>query len=95
MKKEEILEVRDYFGYSISVEDLEFIENMEGYIESQCGFVINAPYYGMSLDPVGNHIEIWHDGECVDKRTGIKDLLLGFEINGKKIIELISDFDFA
>ena len=87
--------MRDYFGYSISVEDFEFIQDMERYIKSQCGFVINAPYYGMSLDPVGNHIEVWHDGECVEKFECINDLLLGFEINEKKLIELISDFDFT
>ena len=84
-----------YEGYSISEETAEFIEEMEGIIECLCGFVIESSYYGMSLDPVEDYIEIWHLGEHITNVSSIKDLLLNFEVNGKKLIEIIEDFDFA
>ena len=87
--------MKNYHGYNISDEDYDFIESMEDHIVSQCGFVIESAYYGMSLDPAGDAIEIWHLGECVTKFNSIKDLLLNYEINQKKLIELIEDFDFA
>ena len=68
---------------------------MEGYIESQAGFVIESDYYGMSLDPCGDFIEIWHLGEHVADFASINEFLLKYEINGKKVIELISDFEFC
>ena len=87
--------MKEYYGYSVSDEDFDFIEDMEGIIESQCGFVIESSYYGMSLDPVEDYIEIWHLGEHITNVSSIKDLLLNFEVNGKKLIEIIEDFDFS
>ena len=85
----------DSFGFKVSDEIFDFIKDMESYIESQTGFVIQSDCYGVSLDPVGDNIEVWHCGECVSKFNSIKDFLFGFEIQNKKIIEIISDFDFS
>ena len=84
-----------YFGVELSDEIFNFIQDMESYIESQTGFCIQSSYYGVSIDPVGDSMEIWHCGDCVAKFNSIKDFLFCFEINNKKVIEILDDFDFA
>ena len=87
--------MKDYFGVKLSDEIFDFIQDMKLYIESQTGFCIQSSYYGVSIDPVGDSIEIWHSGDRVAKFNSIKDFLFCFEINNKKVIEVLDDFDFA
>lgn len=86
--------MKTYFGYNVTDEDFEFIRNMEGYVNSQCGFCISSDYYGVSIDPVADGIEVWHNGELISKFASIETFLLNYDFNGTKIISLISDFDF-
>ena len=84
-----------YYGYNITDEIMDFINSMNDYIETNFGFAIESSDYYIYLDPIEDHIQIKMPNKNVLKYSNLKDFLLNFELNGKKIICLLEDFDFA
>ncbi len=87
--------MKDYFGYSVSDEDYDFIKGMTDYAETYFGFGIASSEYRIYLEPIEDHLEIFVEGRLVAKYSCVKEFLLNFGINEKKLIELIGDFNFA
>ena len=87
--------MKEYYGYNITDEVMDFINSMNDYIETNFGFAIESSDYHIYLDPIADHILIKISNINVLKYSNLKDFLLNFELNGKKMIYLLEEFDFA
>lgn len=81
--------------YNLTEEDMSFIREMQECVKSQSGFLIESKYYGLSIDPIGEMIEAWNGGNMIGVYENIDTMLEKIIVNEKKLVELISDFDFA
>lgn len=79
----------------LSVNVSEFVKDMESYVRTGCGFQISSDYYSISIDPVEEHIEVWRLGEHIGDYDNIAALLASHVVNGKPLVDLLDDFDFA
>lgn len=87
--------MKNYFGYCVSDEVMDFITSMSDYIETNFGFAIESSEHHIYIDPIGDNIQIKASEASDLKYSDLKDFLLNFELNGKKIICLLENFDFA
>ena len=87
--------MKNYYGYSVSDDVMDFITSMNDYIETNFGFAIESSEHHIYLDPIEDHIQIKNSETNVLKYSDLKDFLLNFELNEKKIIYLLEEFDFA
>ena len=85
----------NYYGYEISEEVSEFIQGMTDYVETNFGFAIESSEHHIYIDPIEDYVEVKFDKNTVFKYSNLREFLLNHELNGKKIIELLEDFDFA
>lgn len=81
--------------YNWTEEDMSFINEMQECVKSQSGFLIESKYYGLSVDPIGEMIEAWNCGKMIGVYENIEMMLEKVIVEGKKLAEVISDFDFA
>ena len=84
----------NYYGYNITEEVSDFIQGMTDYIETNFGFAIENSEYHIYIDPIEDYIEIKSDNS-IQKYSNLKEFLLNYELHGKKIIELLEEFDYA
>lgn len=87
--------MKNYYGYNITDDVMDFINSMNDYIETNFGFAIESSEHHIYLDPIEDYIQIKISKTNVLKYSNLKDFLLNFELNGKKIIYLLDEFDFA
>ena len=87
--------MKNYFGYCVSDDIMDFIITMNDYIETNFGFAIESSEHHIYIDPIGDHVQIKTSKINAFKYSDLKDFLLNFELNGKKIIYLLDEFDFA
>lgn len=87
--------MNDYFGYNVSDEVLDFIKGMTDYAETNFGFAIASPEYYIYVDPIEDHIIVKLDENTELKFSDIREFVLNCELNGRKVIELLEEFDYA
>ena len=94
-EKTEVLAMKNYYGYNVSDDVMDFITDMHNYIETNFGFAIESSDHHIYIDPIEDHIQVKSSETIFSKYSELKDFLLNFELEGKKIIELLEEFDFA
>ena len=87
--------MKNYYGYNVSDDVMDFISGMNDYIETNFGFAIESSEYHIYIDPIEDHIQVKSSETIFFKYSDLKDFLLNCELKGKKIIELLEEFDFA
>ena len=85
--------MKNYYGSLVSDEDFEFITDMESYVDTCFGFAISSPEISIYIEPLNNTIEV-HSLDSVFNYNTVKDFLFNHIINGEKIIDSISNFEF-
>lgn len=87
--------MKEYYGIYVSEETFEFIKAINDYVDTNFGVLIASAEHSLYIEPIDNFIEI-SCGECKGIRyPSVEKFLLNFEIEGKKMIEIIENFDFA
>ena len=86
----------DFEKYNVSEEDRAFIQDMRDAVapDSQTPMNLQCGDYGFHVDIVHYALEIWHNNVKVGKYNSVDDMLLGFKVGGKPLIEQIQDLDW-
>ena len=85
----------DYDKYCLDEDDIDFLEELKEIFEEEeseqalvCG---NDTFL---VAPTEDGVEIWVDGEMVAKYSSVDEMFLNFQIDGKPLIERITEIDY-
>ena len=96
MSKIEEFKLVDFLSYIKNETDRQFfIELYEDLKVSQIPLNLEYSNYGFQIDPGGNGAEVWHLGEMVGKFETMEDLFFNFKLDGKPLIERLSEIEYA
>lgn len=87
--------MKSFCGYDVSEDVFEFIQGIIDYIETNFGFAISSSKHYIYIDPIEDHVIVKCDERPIEKYASAEELLINFEIDEKKLIELLEDFDYA
>ena len=94
--KTSILEMIDYLGYQLSVEDKDFLDEIRCALSNEYLNEVHLSYKGInfSIEPVMGKVVVFLRDEKQEFNC-VEEVFLNFKINGKPFIEVVSDIDYS
>ena len=87
----------DLTKYNLDDDDIEFLHQTEDWcINGQSEIILEYKGKSFVLEPLGKSVQVVEVAdEVAGKYESFDDLLLGYKIDGKPLIELVKDLEYG